>query len=104
MARFQQASAADLYRLYLDERPGYLRSTAFFLDAADQFFDKGLPELGIRVLTNLAEMDLENRHILRLLGYRLMQAQQPQLAIPVFKQMLELSPDEPQSYRDLGLA
>lgn len=49
-------------------------------------------------------MDLENRHVLRILGYRLLQAGKPQLAIPVFQQVLELSPEEPQSYRDLGLA
>jgi len=58
----------------------------------------------VRVLTNLAEMDLENRHILRILGYRLLQARAAALAIPVFRKVLELSPEEPQSYRDLGLA
>ncbi|MEO8104261.1 MAG: DUF2135 domain-containing protein, partial [Betaproteobacteria bacterium] len=102
--RLRNAATADLYRIYLDEKPGYASSTAFFLDAADVFFDKGQPELAIRVLTNLAEMDLENRHILRILGYRLMQARQPALAIPVFRKVLALSPEEPQSYRDLGLA
>ena len=102
--RMRNAAASDLYRVYLDEKPGYVNSTAFFLDAADVFFDKGQAALGTRVLTNLAEMDLENRHILRILGYRLMQAQQPALAIPVFKKVLALSPEEPQSYRDLGLA
>ena len=103
-ARLHSAAAADLYRVYLDEKPGFANSTAFFLDAADVFFDKGQDDLGTRVLTNLAEMDLENRHILRILGYRLMQAKQPALAIPVFKKVLILSPEEPQSYRDLGLA
>jgi Ca-activated chloride channel homolog len=102
--RLKRASSADLYRVYLDEAPGYLASTAFYLDAADIFFERGLNDLGIRVLSNLAEMDLENRHILRILGYRLMQANHSSLAIPVFKRVLELSPEEPQSYRDLGLA
>lgn len=102
--RFKEAGATDLYRVYLDELPGYLDSTAFYLDAADVFFDKGLNDLGLRVLSNLAEMDLENRHILRVLSYRLMQANQPALAIPVLKKVLALSPEEPQSYRDLGLA
>ena len=102
--RFQSASRDDLYRVYLDERAGYANSTAFFLDAADAFFDKGLIALGVRVLGNLAEMDLENRHILRILGYRLMQAGQAKLAIPIFTRVLELAPNEPQSYRDLGLA
>jgi hypothetical protein len=103
-ARLRDATAADMYRIYLDEKPGYPNSTAFYLDAADLFFDKGLNALGLRILSNLAEMDLENRHILRILGYRLMQANQPAIAIPVFKKVLALSPEEPQSYRDLGLA
>ena len=103
-ARFREASNGDLYRVYLDERPAYVNSTAFFLDAADAFFEKGLTALGVRVLSNLAEMELENRHILRILGYRLMQAGQAKLAIPVLARVLELAPNEPQSYRDLGLA
>ena len=102
--RLRQADAKDLYRVYLDERPNYTQSTAFFLDVADIFFERGEPVLALRVLSNLAEMNLENRHILRILGYRLMQAKQPQLAIPVFEQVLELAPNEPQSWRDLGLA
>jgi hypothetical protein len=104
VTRFRNASSADLYRVYLDERAGYLASTAFFLDAADVFLEKGEPELAVRVLSNLAEMDLENRHILRVLGHRLLQANRPQLAAVVFRQVLALSPEEPQSYRDLALA
>ncbi len=103
-ARLRNASSLDAYRIYLDEKPGYPNSTAFYLDAADVFFDKGLNALGVRILSNLAEMDLENRHILRILGDRLVQAGQPKLAIPVFQKVLVLSPEEPQSYRDLGLA
>ena len=103
-ARFREASNQDLYGVYMDERPAYRNSTAFFLDAADAFFDKGLTALGVRVLSNLAEMELENRHILRILGYRLMQAGQARLAIPVLSRVLDLAPNEPQSYRDLGLA
>jgi tetratricopeptide (TPR) repeat protein len=56
------------------------------------------------VLSNLAELELENRHVLRILGYRLLQAGAPQLAVPVFEQVLLLAGEEPQSYRDLGLA
>ena len=102
--RLREADAATRYRIYLDERASYTNSTAFFLDAADIFFDKGDKALGLRILGNLAEMDLENRHILRILGYRLLQAEAPALAVPVFEKVLELSPEEPQSYRDLGLA
>jgi Ca-activated chloride channel homolog len=102
--RLHDASRDDLYRIYLDEAAEHANSTAFFLDAADEFFQREMYSLGVRVLSNLAEMDLENRHILRVLGARLMQARQPQLAIPILKKVLALSPNEPQSYRDLGLA
>jgi len=104
MDRLRNAESSHVYRVYLDERRNHLASTAFFLDAADVLFAKGLPSLAVRVLSNLAEMDLENRHILRILGYRLLQAQQPKLAVAVFRKVLDLSPEEPQSYRDLGLA
>ncbi|MEK6771624.1 MAG: VIT domain-containing protein [Pseudomonadota bacterium] len=104
IARFQRSDANSLYRVYLDERPSWVNSSAFYLDAADALFDKGQTALALRVLSNLAEMNLENRHILRILGYRLMQAGQVKLAIQVFEQVRELAPDEPQSHRDLGLA
>jgi tetratricopeptide (TPR) repeat protein len=102
--RLREADPKDAYRIYLDEKPGYATSTAFFLDAADLLLEKGQGELAIRVLTNLAEMDLENRHILRILGYRLLQAGRAALAVPVFRAVLDLAPEEPQSWRDLGLA
>lgn len=102
--RLRDAAPERVYRTYLDERPDHANSTAFFLDAADTLVAKGSPELALRVLSNLAEMNLENRHVLRVLGYRLLQAGQPELAIRVLREVLRLSPDEPQSHRDLGLA
>ncbi len=102
--RMRDAKAEDLYAIYLDERPSYTASTAFFLDAADILISRGQTDLGLRVLSNLAEMNLENRHILRILAYRLTQAKQVKLALPVLRKVLELSPDEPQSHRDLALA
>lgn len=104
MKRLQDAAKDDLYRVYLDERAAYLSSSSFYMDAAGVFFESGLPELGLRVLSNLAEMNLENRQLLRLYAYRLVQAKRNDLAVPVFERISELAPNEPQSWRDLGLA
>jgi len=104
MKRLQNAGKDELYRVYLDERAAYLSSSSFYMDAAGVFFDRGLPELGLRVLSNLAEMNLENRQLLRLYAYRLVQARRSDLAVPVFERISELAPNEPQSWRDLGLA
>ncbi len=103
-SRLRQAAPEKMYVIYLDERPTYTSSTAFFLDAADIFIERGQLELGLRIVSNLAEMNLENRHILRILAYRLLQAKQAKLALPILQRVLSLSENEPQSWRDLGLA
>lgn len=102
--RFRRTDSTRLYHVYLEERPDHARSTAFFLDAADVFFERGQPELALRILSNLAEMELENPAILRILGYRLLQAYRPDLARPVFEMVRKLRPEEPQSHRDLAHA
>ncbi len=102
--RLHEAGDAERYAVYLDERPGFADSTAFFVDAAEVFFAKGQTALAIRVLSNLAEMELENRHILRIVAYRLVQANRHALALPLLERVREIAPDEPQSWRDLGLA
>ena len=104
IARMAKAKPEDLYAIYLDEKPGYASSSAFFLDVADLLLEKGQRELALRVLSNLAEMDLENRQVLRVLGYRLLQADAAELAVPVFEQVRTMAEEEPQSFRDLGLA
>ncbi|WP_313342825.1 VIT domain-containing protein [Stenotrophomonas sp.] len=102
--RLRDASPAQLYATYLAEREQHSDSSAFYLDVADLLLAKGQRDLALRVLSNLAEMQLENRHVLRVLGYRLVQAKAPALAVPVFRDVLAMGEEEPQSFRDLGLA
>lgn len=102
--RLRDAAPAEVYALYLDERDSHAGSTAFYLDVGDILLRKGRRDEALRVLSNLAEMDLENRHILRVLGYRLMQAKDWNRAVETFREVLRLSEEEPQSHRDLGLA
>jgi Ca-activated chloride channel family protein len=102
--RLRAANPEDLYALYLDERDSHVDSTAFYLDVADLLLQKGRRGEALRVLSNLAELRLENRHVLRVLGYRLMQAQDHPRAAEIFREVLRLADEEPQSHRDLGLA
>ncbi|KAF0815338.1 hypothetical protein IGB42_00419 [Andreprevotia sp. IGB-42] len=104
ISRLRNAKPAALYAIYLDEKPGYANSSAFYLDVADLLFEQNQRDLALRVLSNLAEMDLENRHILRILAYRLLQTKAPELAVPIFEQVRDMAEEEPQSFRDLGLA
>jgi tetratricopeptide (TPR) repeat protein len=104
LKRLDATDPESWHALYLDERRVNTTSVGFFVDSADFFLQKGRRELGLRALSNLAEMDLQNRQVLRLLAYRLQQAGEIELAVPIFERVLELAPNEPQSHRDLGLA
>ena len=68
--RLNATEPKSWHAVYLDERRDNAMSVGFFLDSAEFFLQKGQPELGLRALSNLAEMDLQNRQVLRLLAYR----------------------------------
>ncbi len=94
----------EQYAVYLTFKKGYENSPSFYFDVADFFMDQGQPQLALRVLTNLAELELENHELLRILAYRLIQLKAYDLAVSVLRRVLKLRPFEPQSYRDLALA
>ena len=105
--RLRAARSDEWARIYFDERRANEASVGFFLDAAEFFLAKGDRDhraFGLRALSNLAELDLQNRQVLRLLAYRLQQAGEVDAAVPIFERVVELAPNEPQSHRDLGLA
>ena len=107
LKRLEAARPDEWSRIYLDERRANVTSVGFFLEAAEFFLAKGDREHraeGLRALSNLAELDLQNRQVLRLLAYRLQQAGETAAALPILERVLELAPNEPQSHRDLGLA
>jgi len=57
----------------------------------------------LRILTNICELDLENPQLYRIVGYKLDQEGALEQSINVFKKVLKLRNNEPQSHRDLGL-
>lgn len=95
--------AKDAYKTYLKLRKSYANSSAFFLDVSDFFMEKGDKKTALRVLSNIAEMELENHQLLRILGHRLSQLEYYKLSISVFTEVLGMRGEEPQSYRDLAL-
>ncbi|HHE55926.1 MAG TPA: DUF2135 domain-containing protein [Caldithrix abyssi] len=92
------------FETYMTFKQGYANSPAFYFDVADFFADQGKTELALQVSTNLAELELENHELLRMLAYRLIQMQQYKLAISMLQKVVKLRPFEPQSYRDLAMA
>lgn len=100
----KSAPESAMIKEYLKQKKEYSNSSAFYLDVADYFIEKGRKDEALRILSNIAEMDLENHQLLRILGYRLKQLGYYKLAIFVFGEVLKIREEEPQSYRDIALA
>lgn len=92
------------YKKYLEIRNQYSNSPSFYLDVSDFFDRKNNSQIAITVLTNLIEVELDNHELMKVLAYKLEYFKEYELAVIVYKKILELRPEEPQSYRDLALA
>lgn len=95
---------AERYAEYLAQRKAFGTSPAFYLDCADVFRKGGDEALALRILSNLAEIELESAPLLRVLAGRLVQLDELDLAIGLLDTVRGLRPEEPQSHRDLALA
>lgn len=95
---------ADDYKMYLTLRATYGATPDFFFDMANWFMQKGDREKALSVLTCIADMEVENASLFRLLGYRLKEYGEYSLQEYVCKKVVDWRPMEPQSYRDYALA
>jgi Ca-activated chloride channel homolog len=97
------AEESQRYTTYLGERAKWSESPAFFLDCADYFYKIGDKKHGRRILSNLAEMRVEDAALLRVFAWRLRQAEELSFAAVVLRRVAKLRPEDPQSLRDLAL-
>lgn len=97
------AEGWERYAAYLEERANWAQSPAFFLDAAEVFYADGDDMLGRRVLSNLAELRIEDPALLRVFAWRLQQAGDLDTAAIILRRVARLRAEEPQSFRDLAL-
>jgi TonB-dependent SusC/RagA subfamily outer membrane receptor len=100
----RQTDKAAQYQKYLDLRTSFSSNPLYYFDVADYFIKTGNKELGIRVLSNLAELDLESYELYKMLGYKFKQLEDYPAEVYVFRKVTQLRPLDPQSYRDYGLA
>ena len=89
---------------YLAQRADWAASPAFYLDCAGWFFSKKDHAFGVRVLSNLAELRIEDPALLRVMAWRLKQAKAYAPAIATLRRVCKLRPEDAQSWRDLALA
>jgi len=103
LTAIKQAPKGKKFAEYLKQKKQYGGSPAFYLDCSDFFINNQKKKLGMQVLSNVSEMELENPALLRILAHRLAQHKELELAAGLFEEVLRLRPEEPQSWRDLAL-
>ncbi|RNC87105.1 MAG: DUF2135 domain-containing protein [Winogradskyella sp.] len=100
----EQTNIDIAYELYLELRLKYHNMPSFFIDVAEYFETKNNKEYALRIVSNLIEIEIDNHELIRALAYKLEAYKEFNLAVYVYEEVLNLRPEEPQSYRDLALA
>ena len=100
----EYADPAKAVETYYKLKKEYGQTPSFYVDVADYFFKKGDTEQAILVVSNLAELSLEDAQLLRVLAYKLSAYKAYPEAVSISRKVVAIREEEPQSYRDLGLA
>ena len=100
----EYADPAKAVETYYKLKKEYGQTPSFYVDVADYFFKKGDAEQAILVVSNLAELSLEDAQLLRALAYKLSAYKAYPEAVAISRKVVAIREEEPQSYRDLGLA
>ena len=98
-------SLEDAYKFYLEQRKDYLKTPSYYSDVSTYFqnrFDDTI--YASRILSNITETDFDDYELLKVYAYQLQLNYQNDLAVFIFQRILELRPEDSQSYRDLALA
>ena len=95
----------DAYRFYLKQRESYKEVPHYYIDVSDFFHKRFNSKVyANRILSNIAELDADNYSLLKAFAYKLEERKQNDLALYIYKNILELRPEDAQSYRDVALA
>ena len=100
----EYADPAKAVETYYKLKKEYGQTPSFYVDVADYFFKKGDAEQAILVVSNLAELSLEDAQLLRVLAYKLSAYKAYPEAVAISRKVVAIREEEPQSYHDLGLA
>lgn len=97
------APADKKYEVYLQLRDGQESNPAFYFDVANYFYDNGNKGLALLVLSNIADLGLENHQLYKSLTYMFRQWEAFDDALYTANQVAVWRAQEPQAHRDLAL-
>lgn len=92
------------YDLYFELRNTQERNPSFYFDVAHFFYNQGDVKKALLILSNIADLGLENHQLYKTLTYTLRQWKDYNDAVFTAKQVVKWRGHEPQSFRDYALA
>lgn len=105
MKSFEKLTTAEaIYNQYLVQRKTYIQTPSFYFDIAKLLFQHNNKKLGLKVLSSIADLDIENEELYKLLVYKLKEQNINDKQVWIAKKILAWRPMDPQSYRDYALA
>ncbi|SIR00258.1 hypothetical protein SAMN05880574_1485 [Chryseobacterium sp. RU37D] len=105
MKLFNEAKNPEsIYRIYLKARKDYENLPQYYFDVSQLLFKNNDKKMGLKVLSSIADLEIEDEELYKLLAYRLKQAEDYNKELFATEKVLEWRPFDPQSYRDYALA
>lgn len=92
------------YELYFELRNGQERNPSFYFDVAHFFYNQGDVKKALQIISNIADLSLENHQLYKTLTYTLRQWKDFEDAEFTARQIAKWRAHEPQSLRDYALA
>lgn len=92
------------YQTYLDLRKDYAETPAYYFDVATFFIQQNQNETGLRILSSIADLGLEDAELYKMLAYKLKEIEEYPTELFITKKVLDWRPFDAQSYRDYALA
>ncbi|MEG0851229.1 MAG: TonB-dependent receptor, partial [Flavobacterium sp.] len=91
------------YDLYFELRKSQERNPSFYFDVAHFFYNQGDLKKALLIISNIADLGLENHQLYKTLTYTLRQWKDYNDAVFTAKQVVKWREHEPQSFRDYAL-
>ncbi|MFG4005042.1 VIT domain-containing protein [Flavobacterium aquidurense] len=92
------------YELYFELRKAQERNPSFYFDVAHFFYNQGDVKKALQIISNIADLGLENHQLYKTLTYTLRQWKDFDDALFTARQIAKWRAHEPQSLRDFALA
>ncbi len=100
----EEAPADKKYIAYLELRESQINNPSFYFDVANYFYNLGDRSKALLVLSNIADLGLENHQLYKSLTYVFRQWESYEDALFTATQVAKWRIQEPQAHRDLALA